>query len=109
MIFFCELIYSFYTLCTDVVLMPVLCHYLLEVWLLCLPPLVFYLFEGDYEYNVMVKNTHLMKKCNEGNLFSWWELTKRAFTVLLQSAVIVFVVLYSLQDPIDSTGTMKGH
>lgn len=57
----------------------------------------------------MVSNSHLMKVCSEGRLWGWRQVLSRVLTVAVQSAVIVFVVVYSLADPVDAMGTMKGH
>jgi len=109
MLFCCELIYSFYTLCTAVPIIPAIYDYLLELWLMSLLPAAFYLFEGDSEYNTVIKNTKLFHSIQQQHQFSTKNIAKGLAVVAVQSAIIVFVVMYSLAEATDSTGTIKGH
>lgn len=108
MLFCSELIYSFYTLCTGVPLVPAVNEYLLEIWFLSLLPAAYYLFEGDYDYNTIIKNPKLFRS-TEKHHFNGKNIVKGLAIVALQSLIIVFVVMYSLAEAVDSTGTIKGH
>lgn len=109
MLFFCELTYSFYTLCTAVPLVPAVNEYLLEIWLLSLLPAVFYLFEGDHDFNTLVRNPKLFRGESFQYAFSVKNIAKALAVAAFQSVIIVMVVMYSLTEAVDGTGTIKGH
>lgn len=96
MLFVCELAYSFYTLCTAVPLITSVDENLLEVWLLSFLPVAFYLFEGDYSYNTLIKHTKLFRSAEQEHFFGAKKILKAFAVSALQGLAILFVVVYSL-------------